>query len=283
MGKLMEKEKAARPRRAKSFDNVMSQYLSSLRRYPLLEHSEVVELFQVLEDDVAGAGAKKRAREKLIQSNLRLVISVAKTYGRYRLPIEDVIQEGNIGLMKAIERFDWKRGYRFSTYATWWIRQAIGQHVLKNRRMIRMPAHAVTIQRKMAQATAKYREQFGQDPTLAELSDLTGASQTVIKATIHGGNNTISLQSPAFVSSGGDCEKTLERTIPDETIRGNPMQIIAERQLLDLVKQVMSELTPKEEAVLRLRFGLVEDSTDSDQYPVTDAEMREIMSGKGLR
>jgi RNA polymerase primary sigma factor len=280
MDKQTSPSKGAQPRK---FDSVMAQYLASLRNYPLLPHPKVVELFQTLEDGVSSVATKHAARQKLTVSNLRLVVSIAKQYMGHKLPMEDLIQEGNIGLMKAITRFDWKRGYRFSTYATWWIKQAIGQHVLKNKRTIRLPAHAATVQRKLMQAAAAYREEFGQEATLEELTEIVGASETVVKATMHAGRGTISLQQPAYISRGGGEGAMIQDVVPDTRSGCSPFQNVSEKQLLEITKRVMSKLTPKEEAILRLRFGLVEDGKNSDAYPITEGEMAQVMAGKGLR
>lgn len=269
--------------RVQSFDNVMGQYLTALRNYPLLKHPKVVELFQTLEDETASKAEKHAARQKLTVSNLRLVVSIAKCYAGHKLPMEDLIQEGNIGLMKAITRFDWKRGFKFSTYATWWIKQAIGQHVLKNKRTIRLPAHAATVQRKLMQAAAAYREKFGQEATIEELTDIVGASATVARATMHAGRGTISLQQPAYVSRGGGEGAMIQDVVPDTRSGCSPFQNVSEKQLLEIVKRVMSRLSPKEEAILRLRFGLTEDSTDSSAFPITEDEIAQVMAGKGLR
>lgn len=258
--------------------STMSAYLDALKRHPQLKHPEMVELFKEYEK---GGDVATKARKKLIESNLRLVISIAKQYKNYNVPLEDLIQEGNIGLMKAIERFDWKRGYRFSTYGTWWIKQAIGQYVLKRKRTIRLPAHAATVQRKMLQAAERFREDFGYEPSMEELTELVGASETVVKATMHSGRGVISLNQ---TSNHSDQEgNTLENRLHDEGPGADPFNNVAEKQLLEIVRGVLSELTPKEAAILRLRFGLIEDNTDSNNYPITEEEARAVMHGKGMR
>lgn len=256
---------------------VVGDYLKNLHNYPQLKHPEVVELFQSVE---AGGISADRARRKLIECNLRLVVSIAKQYKSHNLPIEDLIQEGNIGLMKAVERFKWDKGFKFSTYATWWIKQAIGQHVLKRKRIIRLPAHAATVQRKMIQAADEYREIMGSEPSQEELSELVGASETVVKATLHGGRSIISLQQPLSMDDDSDC---LEDKIEDQNPDSNPFERVSQRELFEITKKVISTLTPKEAAIIRLRFGLVEDETDSEKYPITESELLMVKSGKGLQ
>ena len=268
--------------------NVVGSYLNALHRFPQLKHPEVVDLFQKYD---AGCVRDKdnevvertteaiRIRKRLTECNLRLVVSIAKQYKGHNIPIEDLIQEGNIGLMKSIDRFKWQKGFRFSTYATWWIKQAIGQHVLKRKRMIRLPAHAATVQRKMLQAAEEYREAMGCEPTNEELMAIVGASETVVKATMHSGRGTISLQQPLSSSGEGD---TIEDKVEDDRPGCDPFDNVAEKQLLEITQEVLSSLSHKEAAILRLRFGLVEDSTDSTEYPITEEECRAVMEGKGL-
>ena len=267
--------------------NAVSSYLNALHRFDQLKHPEVVELFQAYIAGRTKIGDNKyeltpqarRIRTRLIECNLRLVVSIAKQYKGHNIPIEDLIQEGNIGLMKSIERFDWERGFRFSTYSVWWIKQAIGQHVLKRKRMIRLPAHAATVQRKLLQAAEEYRELNNAEPTNEELMETIGASETVVKATMHSGRGTISLQQPLSASGEGD---TIEDKIEDDRPGSDPFEKVAEQQLLAITKRVLDELTEKEAAILRLRFGLVEDSTNSNAYPITEEEMAAVMQGKGL-
>ena len=268
--------------------NIVESYLTALRAYPQLTHPEVVELFQKYNEGctrdaenevIDRTPAASRIRNKLTECNLRLVVSIAKQYKGHNIPLEDMIQEGNLGLMKAIDRFKWEMGYRFSTYATWWIKQAIGQHVLKRKRMIRLPAHAATVQRKMMQAAEEFREAKGTEPTNDELMKMVGASETVVKATMHSGRGIISLQQP--LSSGGEGD-TIEDKIEDDRPGSSPFDNVAEKQQIEIATEVLHSLSPKEAAVLRLRFGLVEDASNSSGFPITEQEVRDVMEGRGL-
>jgi RNA polymerase primary sigma factor len=260
-------------------ESAIAAYLDALKRYPQLPHPEVVELFKTLEKEDAPRDVEK-ARTRLIECNLRLVVSIAKQFRNHNLPIEDLIQEGNIGLMKAIQRFDWKRGFRFSTYATWWIRQAMGQHVLKRKRTVRLPAHAASVQRKIIQVSEEYRDKFGTEPTAEELAELTGASETVVKATLHSGRGTISLAQPVSATGEGD---TLGDKIKDERPGADPFKNCSEKELVEITLNVIGRLSEKEAAIIRLRFGLVEDPSNSEEYPVSKEEISAIASGKGLK
>ena len=268
--------------------NIVSSYLNALSRFPQLKHPEAVELFKAYNagctrdaDGEVTARTKEaqRIRNKLTECNLRLVVSIAKQYKGHNIPIEELFQEGNIGLMKAVDRFKHEKGFRFSTYATWWIKQAIGQFILKRKNTIRMPAHAKTVQRKMLQAAEEYRESMGCEPTMEELTALVGASETVVKATMHAGRGTISLQQPLSSSGDGD---TIEDKVEDDRPGSDPFENVAEKQLLEITQNVLANLSHKEAAILRLRFGLVEDNADSTSFPITEEEARAVMSGKGL-
>jgi len=273
---------------SKEKTTAIAEYLDNLHAFPQLKHPEVVELFKTYEEgrtltdegEVASlTPVAAKVRKKLIECNLRLVVSIAKQYKGHNIPIEDLIQEGNIGLMKAVERFKWNKGFRFSTYATWWIKQAIGQHVLKRKRIIRLPAHAATVQRKMLQAAEEFRETMGCEPTQDELRDLIGASETVVKATMHSGRAVISLSQPISSSGDGDC---IGDKIVDMRPEADPFDNVAQKELLEIARAVLGDLSAKEAAILRLRFGLVDDQADSTTYPITAEEVNAVMGGKAL-
>jgi len=221
----------------------------------------------------------KAVTSDIAGANLRLVVSNARKRTKGGLRLMDLVSAGNEGMLIAIERFDRLRGYRFSTYATWWIKQAIGRWITDHRRTIRMPAHAGKVQRDMIEAADKITRGGGTVPDRTELARLAGASETVARATLHTGRGTLSLDDQIRRGSSDD-GRTLADSIPDPS--ADPFRDVSELELLEVVAQVVEGLSAKEETVLRLRFGLAADSTDDAGYPITDDELSGVMDGIGL-
>lgn len=260
-------------------------YLDSLYKLPQLSHEELVDTYVRIKADDTSSKEKERLRKKVIECNLRLVVSIAKKYKNHSLPMLDLIQEGNIGLMKAVERFDHERGFRFSTFATWWIRQAIGQHVLKRKRTIRMPAHASAVQRKMMQTAEAFRRENGVEPSESQLFDaMDDVSETVKRATVFASRGMISLDSPKHVNhvSGGGEFATVGDFIIDDNPGADPFTNCADIEIIRIAREVLETLTPKEAAILRLRFGFIESKENHEKFPITEEEIESMKNGEGL-
>lgn len=262
-------------KRTTSNSEIIGTYIDELREYEQLKHPDVVNLFQVYE---AGGIPAEKARKKLIECNLRLVISIAKRHKGHNMPLEDLIQEGNIGLMKAIERFDYKKGFRFSTYATWWIKQAIGQHILKRKRMIRLPAYITGLQKKLNQASEDFKKATGEEAPDDFLISSVDVSEDVARATMSSKNSILSLDQ----SYGSDPDSgTLRDKIEDTRYASDPFTVASSKELLNIVRHVLDTLTDKEAAILKLRFGLIDDAPDSG-YSITESEVAALTQGTPL-
>lgn len=266
--------------------SIVSTYLNDLKQYSQLKHSESIELFKILNgNDKTKA---KEIKNKLIECNLRLVVSIAKKTKNSSLPIEDLIQEGNIGLINAIEKYKWEKGFMFSTYATWWIRQRIGQYSQNHKRTVRLPAHAASIQRKIIKETIDYQKQFNSKPSIEELSVLVDASPKIVKATLNAGQSIISLQQPwgSGKSDSASDSATFGDFIVDNSESSSPFYNYSMKELIAIAFNVIDDLSPKEAAIIRLRFGLSNEqldcSSDNGEYAITDEEIALMKNGKGL-
>ena len=253
----MEEEEEKR----RSPENPIRTYFDEISRVPLLTKEEEVELAKRVE------AGDKEAKEKLAEANLRLVVSIAKKYRGCGLPFLDLIQEGNLGLMKAIEKFDWRKGYKFSTYATWWIRQAILRAITNRSRTIRVPTHINELIRKIYQAERDYVKEHGEPPSLEELAEeLDTSVENIVKAkkTAH---YTASLDTPIGYDDEGS---VLGDFIEDSEAVSPTKESFKELLQAELQKALREKLTPRERRVLELRYGL------DDNQPRTLDEVGEI-------
>jgi RNA polymerase primary sigma factor len=247
-------------------------------RKELLRGNQSATACRALEQDILQG---QQAREKLIKANTRLVVSIAKRYIGHDVAFLDLIQEGNLGLMKAVEKFDYKRGFRFSTYATWWIRQTISRSIADQARTIRVPAHMVDRIRQYYRTFRELEQVLGRDPTNEELA---GALKISVKK-LHWIRN-VSLLPLSLESPLGEDDTELGMFIEDE-LSPTPLQSAYEALLSEKIEQVLETLLPREAHVLRLRYGLVDGNRYTleevgQKFGLTRERIRQI-EGKALR
>jgi RNA polymerase sigma factor (sigma-70 family) len=253
-------------------EDLVHLYLVDIARHPLLTKRDEMELAQRME---AGAEAREQlgasnrpkpavrrtlvrrardgdsARQTFVEANLRLVVSIAKRYRSSGLQLLDLVQEGNLGLLHAVDKFDWRKGFKFSTYSTWWIRQAIQRGIVNTSRAIRLPVHAGDQLARARQAQARLESQLRRTPTRAEIAAELGVPQHVLAALMQRGTSPLSLSEP--LSDDGDAE--LADVVPDP-LAASPFDAAAAALLPGEVAEFMVSLTPREREVLTLRFGL---------------------------
>lgn len=228
----------------------LQRFFKSVGETSLLTREEEVELSKKIE-----LGDQK-ARDKMIRANIRLAISIAKKYSNKGADLEDLIQESSLGLIKAVDRFDWRKGFKFSTYACWWIKQAVRQHVAAQTGAIKLPAYARGTLYKMKELSEEYRKEFGVDPTQKELADLLGTSPETLQSLIKSAATPVGFDTSAYGSD--ESGRTMHEVLID---RSNEKvdEILDRQKLTEAIKEALSNLSPREEAVLRMRFGLAED------------------------
>ncbi|MBI5046040.1 MAG: sigma-70 family RNA polymerase sigma factor [Candidatus Niyogibacteria bacterium] len=251
---LLEIESKPSPKEetGKEYPDSVQMYLREIGKIPLIPAEEEKELARRIEK------GDPDARNKLAQANLRLVVSIAKKYvGRSaNLTLLDLIQEGNIGLFRAVEKFDWRKGFKFSTYATWWIRQAITRALADQSRTIRIPVHMVETISKYRQAVRRLSQDLGRDPLAEEIASEMGVEVEKIHHIQKISQDTVSIDMPI---GEDDEDSTLGEFIEDDKVL-SPDQSAARGILKDHIKEILVDLTPREQKILNMRFGL-EDGT----------------------
>ena len=246
-------------------------YLREIGRVPLLKSDEEIMLAKEIER------GNIEAKHQLIKANLRLVVSIAKRFTGKSLSLLDLIQEGNIGLFRAVDKFDYHKGYKFSTYATWWIRQAITRSLADQSRTIRIPVHMVENINKFQQVERRLVQDLGREPMPEEIAAEMGESLEKINHIIKISQETISLGTPV----GDDSEDSVLEDFIEDQKTITPDRAAALQILRDYVQQVISELTPREQKVLEMRFGLKDGVSHTleevgQEFDVTRERIRQI-------
>jgi len=257
-------------------DDPVKMYLKDIGRVPLLSAEEEVELAKRMQED--DAAAKKR----LSEANLRLVVSIAKRYVGRGMLFLDLIQEGNLGLMKAVEKFDYQKGFKFSTYATWWIRQSITRAIADQARTIRIPVHMVETINKLTRVQRVLLQELGREPTPEEIAEKMGVTEERVREIQKIAQDPVSLETPI----GEEEDSHLGDFIEDEKTT-TPSDSVAFTMLKEQLLGVLDTLTPREEKVLRLRYGIDDGKPRTleevgKEFNVTRERIRQI-EAKALR
>ncbi|MBN2878273.1 MAG: RNA polymerase sigma factor RpoD [Clostridia bacterium] len=259
-----------------NIDDPVRMYLKEIGKVPLLTAEEEIILAKRMEEN------DEEAKKKLAEANLRLVVSIAKRYVGRGMQFLDLIQEGNLGLIKAVEKFDYRKGYKFSTYATWWIRQAITRAIADQARTIRIPVHMVETINKLIKVSRQLLQEFGRDPQPEEIAEVMGISVDKVREIMKIAQEPVSLETPI----GEEEDSHLGDFIPDDDAPA-PSEAAAFTMLKEQLTEVLDTLTPREEKVLRLRFGLDDGRARTleevgKEFEVTRERIRQI-EAKALR
>lgn len=254
-------------------DDSVRIYLQQIGKIPLLAAAEELRIATKIQDEHC-----EMSKNILVNANLRLVVSIAKKYIGRGLSFLDLIQEGNMGLMKAAERFDYTKGYKFSTYATWWVQQAITRAIADKARIIRLPIHMIESLSKIRKATIDLTTEFGRAPTKQEIAYRLGLSVSKLTSLVKSAQSTISIETPA--NQKEDSTKIADYIVDESTI--TPDSRVSQENLFDDIRKMLNQLSPKERDVLILRYGLDNNGTKKtldeigSQYGVSRERIRQI-------
>lgn len=254
-------------------DDSVRIYLQQIGKIPLLSTEEEINIARKIQEEHC-----EMSKNILVNANLRLVVSIAKKYIGRGLSFLDLIQEGNMGLMKAAERFDYTKGYKFSTYATWWVQQAITRAIADKARIIRLPIHMIESLSKIRKATIDLTTELGRTPTKQEIAYRLGLSVNKLTSLVKSAQSTISIESPA--NQKEDSTKIADYIVDESTI--TPDSRVSQENLFEDIRKMLSQLSPKERDVLILRYGLDNNGTKKtldeigSQYGVSRERIRQI-------
>ena len=244
--------------------SALDMYFKSAGRHKILTREQEVALAKRIE------AGDNHARNIMIESNLKLAMSIAKKYAKYGGSLEDLIQESNSGLIKAVEKFDWRRGFKFSTYASWWIKQAVTRSLTNNSSEVKIPSHTLSNARKVWKVQKEYRENFGCEPTEAEISEILGISEKHVREAFKGIKAKYAKSIDERVGEEGN--KTFGDTLVDDRIK--PIDAILDNEKIrKVIVKSLSSLTMREEMVLRLRFGISDiEENDENIYEIGEED-----------
>ncbi|MBS1811764.1 MAG: RNA polymerase sigma factor RpoD [Acidobacteria bacterium] len=246
-------------------------------------HISGAEIKRAMQNVITGEAEANQAKTELVEANLRLVVSIAKKYTNRGLQFLDLIQEGNIGLMKAVDKFEYRRGYKFSTYATWWIRQAITRAIADQARTIRIPVHMIETINKLIRTSRALVQELGREPTSEEIARKMDIPASKVRKVLKIAQEPISLETPI----GEEEDSHLGDFIEDKTIQ-NPAEAVINLNLREITEEVLKTLTPREEKVIKMRFGLGPNGSEhtleevGQHFAVTRERIRQI-EAKALR